>query len=498
MSQTGFVEQLVIGAFRRSFTAGQADWLITQGLFRHSTRNEELAELQRSAKQHGKLVLFGRPAPDVADWLGLEVSDLPEEAHHWCHADAETQTSAGWIAYRDHPLWQGEPPYRQRWLCRYDFTNEWNNLGYGRITADGGPWSLCCRAQPRGEQTHVLGSIRTADGDQSAFAVLKDAADHAVLWINRPVGTLDGLDWLLVERFLSDYRPEELICLPRLEDVPFGFDATVTMRLDCDQDISSARQLHALYRRFGMPFSLAVLTGLDMDADDLALLDEVSAAGGSLVSHSVTHTANWGGSPEAAKREAAESRHWLEQRLGRGMRHAVSPFHQNPPYAVQALADSGYDAFVAGIICNDPEALTARSGPYPLGEAPPVLVSQQCMLHGDCYHQGGARLSVYQEAFQAHLRARAVFGWLDHPLSSSYQYGWTDLEEQRQAHEDWLSFLQPFYLWRANLSQCLDFATARARIQLGLDANGRPQAQGPRPDGLPPFAIGYKGKIHAV
>lgn len=460
--------------------------------------DDELSRIQTVAAQGGKVVVFGRPGPAIATWLGLDVADLPDEAATWGHADADQPQSSAYIHYADHALWQGEPPYRRRWLCRYDFTAEWNNLGYGRITTDGGQWSLACIARCAGEHSQTIGAVRTAEGECSAFAVLKDAPGHAALWINRAVGLVDGLDWVLVEHFISDHRPDELACLPRLEDVPLGYDATVTMRLDCDQDISSARALFDLYRRRGMPFSLAVLTGLQMDADDVALLREVAAGGGSLLSHSVTHAANWGGSPEAARTEAERSRAWVESFLGHPMRHAVSPFHQNPPFAVASLADAGYDAFVAGIICNDPEALTARTGTYALMQKAPVLVSQQCMLHGDCYHMNGAGLSVYKEAFHAHRRARAVFGWLDHPLSSSYQYGWVDLAEQKKAHTDWLNFLEPYNVWRASLSACLNFAVARSRVRLGVDDTGRIVTDAPSFEGMPPFAVGYKGTLHGL
>lgn len=486
------------GALTRSFSSGQIRTADSTVAVAVDPMDELLPNLRKLAGQGGKVIVLGRPAPAVAAWLGLDVADLPPEAAEWGVADIDRPSSAAWVAYGADPVWSGEPPYERRWLCRFDFTTEWNNMGYGRITTDGGPWSLSCLATAGGAGTRIIGSLCVDGNAVGAFATITDYGSGAALWINRAVGPVDGLDWTLVERFISDYRAEDLVCLPRLEDVPPGYDATVTMRLDCDQDISSARALHELYRQRAMPFSFAVLTGLPMDADDLGLLDEVVRGGGSAVSHSVTHIANWGGSPEAARNEAAQSRRWLEERFGAPMVHAVSPFHQNPPYAVEALAETGYEAFVAGIICNDPEALTARTGIYPAGDGAPVLVSQQTMLHGDCYHAGGAGLSVYQQAFLSHLRARAVFGWLDHPLSSSYQYGWLSLDEQLTAHRDWLDFLEPFSLWRVNLSTCLHYAATRSRVKVALDADGRLRADLPGADGLPPFAATLRGEMHVL
>lgn len=496
ISEPDYTGSIVRSALVRSFTAAQLNSDIYSVAVAISPRNDALAQLRRLTEQGGKAVVFGRPSPAVAEWLGIEVSDLPADAASWDEAGVEQASSTGWIDYADDAVWCGERPYGRRWLSRFDFTNEWNNLGYGRITTDGGPWSLSCQAVAG--TARAVGTLLVCGQPAGAFAAVTDFKDGAVLWINRNVGLVDGLDWVLVERFISDYRAGELACLPRLEDVPPGFDATVTMRLDCDQDISSARALHQLYGRRRMPFSLAVLTGLPMDADDLSLLDDVAANGGSLVSHSVTHAANWGGSREAALEEARQSRRWLEERGGQPMVHAVSPFHQNPPYAVAALQEAGYEAFVAGIICNDPEALTARTGLYPLTENGPVLVSQQTMLHGDCYHANDARLTVYKEAFLAHQRARAVFGWLDHPLSSSYQYGWLSHDEQLAAHADWLDFLEPFNLWRVNLSTCLRYAVARSRVNIGMDETGRLWRELPAADGLPPFAATLRGDMHAL
>jgi hypothetical protein len=94
----------------------------------------------------------------------------------------------------------------------------------------------------------------------------------------------------------------------------------------------------------GLPFSVALLTGLHLRDADLQLLREIVSLGGAVVSHSVHHYPNWGDSYEAALQEATESRAWLQRNVpgDESGLYAVSPFHQNPPYAVNALADGGY------------------------------------------------------------------------------------------------------------------------------------------------------------
>ena len=73
------------------------------------------------------------------------------------------------------------------------------------------------------------------------------------------------------------------------------------MRLDCDEDISSARDVFEWYHAENLPFSMAIKTCLPMTPGHLALLRDVNAAGGTLLSHSHTPPFDWGGSFESAQ-----------------------------------------------------------------------------------------------------------------------------------------------------------------------------------------------------
>ena len=196
------------------------------------------------------------------------------------------------------------------------------------------------------------------------YVALCESRAGAALWFNRAVGPVDSLEWRVVESFLGDYRPDDLPCLPYLSEVPAGFRGAVCARLDADEAVASSRPLLELYRSHGLPLSLALLTGQTIDGDDIALLRELIASGGSVVSHSVRHAVNWGGGYDEACCEVRDSRAWIEQHLPEAapVRYAVSPFHQNPPFAVAALANCDYHGFVGGIIANDPEFLLGRAG----------------------------------------------------------------------------------------------------------------------------------------
>lgn len=481
---------IVAAALERSFSraqlSGAGDGRVVVAVDPDDCR---LDTLRRRVEGGGKAIVFGRPGPRVAEWIGVTVAPLGPEQRAWDEV-VPWQESPVRLHYPAHPLWAGAPPYAGRPLWRFDFTDEWNNLGYGRLRADGGPFSLAGLGVAAPE-AQVLAGI---EGTGWCCAALRDHPDHAILWVGRSVGPVDGLDWRMVERFVADWRAGDLACLPCLEDVPFGFDATVTMRLDCDQDISTARPLFELYRDHGVPLSLAVPTGLAMDAEDLALLDDV-AGHGAVVSHSVTHPVDWGGSRAAAAAEAAAARQWLEARTGRPAPYAVSPFHQNSREAVAGLADAGLAGFVGGVIHNDPEFLLARSGVVPFGSG---LVSQsaQCMLHGDCVHRGGG-LGVYRQALAAHVAARGVLGYLDHPQSASYQYGWHDVGEQVAVHAEWLGHLAGFRLWRPDLRQALDFTRRKSRAGLRVES-GRLVLDDPLGGEGPALAASWRGGLHAL
>ncbi|MEL6130982.1 MAG: hypothetical protein AAFR30_13900, partial [Cyanobacteria bacterium J06628_4] len=247
--------------------------------------------------------------------------------------------------------------------------------------------------------------------------------------------------------------------------------------------------------------SLAVVTGLPPQPNDMAFLREVLAHGGAVVSHSCTHPPNWGVDYAAALQEAKASKAWLEANLPEAgtINYAVSPFHQNPAYAVQALADADYMGFVGGIIHNDPEYLLGRSGQVPLCDKPLISHSQQCMLHGDCYHRYGNSMEPYCESFAHHFQAGLLFGYLDHPFSAAYQYGWDTEAERLSAHRDFLTFIQSQGdIWFPNLVQCLDFVRKRSLLNIDVDETQSLRVQWQPTQvplqATPPLQVGWRGE----
>ncbi|MEM6251684.1 MAG: hypothetical protein AAF821_02070 [Cyanobacteria bacterium P01_D01_bin.156] len=463
----------------------------------------ELALLQSLASQGRKIIVFGKLGVELGAELGIAVDELGDRQSGWGEIrpslDSTFTASQATVLYNDHLL-TAQLGLRHRSLGRYDFTDEWNTLGFGCITLNQGPWSLCQQARI----THAISVAEVVDGQEnfaSTYVAIADAADSSVLWFNRQVGPIDSLEWTVIETFCSDYRADELVCIPYIAEVPGGYRSAVTMRLDCDQAIATARPLFELYQDMGMPLSLAVVTELPPQRQDIDFLRQVIAHGGSVVSHSCTHPPNWGPDYTAAFHEAKHSKQWLEEHLPEAapIHYAVSPFHQNPPYAVNALADAGYLGFVGGIIHNDPEYLMGRSGQVPLCDKPLISHSQQCMLHGDCFHQYGNSVQPYCESFKYHLQAGALFGYLDHPFSSTYQYGWDSEAERLAAHAEFLGFIQSHdNLWFPNLVECLEFVRARSLVQVKVDDHQRLKLWhlpgGAFSTSIPPLQINWRGE----
>jgi len=503
--EDSYAGEIVAAAIVRSFTpcqVGRAEYQSITGLpdaaVLLSPRAPDRPLLKKLASQGRKVLLLGlldekladdvalvsRPFNGVAGGSDIEINP----------AEPFNTTSAAVIYNTAHPLGKASG-LKKRHLCRFDFTDEWNNLGYGRINTSGDIWSISNIADTRG--AHALAMIQEKDGlPLTVYAAVCDRPDSAILWYNRPVGPVDSLEWKVIETFFGDYRQEELNCFPYLPEVPYGFDGAITMRLDCDQAVSSATPLFELYESAGVPFSLAVLTGLKMEGPDTKLLDEIIKSGGSVVSHSHNHHPNWGGGYQAAFYEALESKHWLEENTTAGVvRYAISPFHQNPAYALEALADAGYRGFIGGIIHNDPEFLLGRAGQVPVVKKKLISHSQQCLLHGDCYHRYGNAIEVYKESFKNHMASGSIFGYMDHPFSKEYSYGWKDEGERIGVHEELLNFLlSPGKIWRCSINSCLDFLVMRDSARVFAE-NRKLESKYDKVSSLPPLAVRWRGDL---
>lgn len=504
--------RLVLAALQRSVSVSQARPLARAALFTPAAPaivvavdapdawGDALVELLDKCAV--KLLVFGRLPQALAQRLGCTAHAWPEDlaaaarsAPALAGHDAQ---SAARVRYGEQAAILGGRTW-ERPFERFDFTDEWNNLGYGAIRADQSIWAV---SQPVDVPDAArLASIEIDGAPCLAYAALWQQAASSVLWFNRAVGPCDSFEWRFVEMFLSTHRAAELPCQPVLSELPWGYDAAITSRLDCDEDIESARPLWQTYKRLGIPFSLAIHTSNLHDDTHYAMLREFAAAADTaLLSHTATHAPNWGGSYEAALVEGAESMGLIEAVTGQRVRYAVSPFHQSPDYALHALCDVGYAGCIGGIIRNDPEFLIARGGS--LVGLPDGFIghSQQTMLHGDCLLASGDALAVFKQAFDLAFETRTLFGYLDHPFSSRYQYGWTDEAVRIDAHEKLIAYIRararkPIFL---NENAALDFLAAKASLQVIEDGSAFRFIMPAEAANDLPLAVEYRGECVPV
>ena len=420
--------------------------------------NEEtLKRLIRS--QYQKVIIFGRFPECLFSEFGVVQSEFPDGSY-WIDCEPAPQAgcseTTGKIAY-NHPISNGN---WVRPLCRFDYSDEWNNLGYGRITRDGA-WGLASSVLCH--EHDEVASLKIGDKRILSFMSLFDREFGSLLWINRPVGTVDGPDWRIVEDYICDFRGDDLPCCPVISEVPFGFRSAVTMRLDCDEDIQSAEPLMELYRQHDRKMSLAITTSLLDEKGHHATLMKLLDDGGGLLSHSHSHSPRWGGNYEAAYNEAKLSKRRLLEVTGMEVNHAVAPFHHTPGFALDALEDCGYTACVGGIINCDPEFLILRSGKVATNRS---LVGhvQQTMFHGYTLANEIDPLKTYKDSFELSRCCNSWFGYLDHPISERYAYDWVDEQARLDIHDSFLDYLgaQDDLLF-TNENVCLDFLICRSK-----------------------------------
>lgn len=449
-----------------------------------------------------KIIVFGALPPSLALFLGASLAsitnDLVKSADCKPALSGHFSESAASVCYKAS-IGNRASPIKERPFLRYDLTDEWNNLGYGAISVNQDDPTIWALAQVSFvPEANLLAQVEINGEKFCSYAALWDINNVSILWFNRAVGPIDSQEWALVEHYLANYRLTELPCWPVLREIPYGYSAAVTMRLDCDEDVESSRLLWKAYREMEVPFSLALHTKVLTDSAHHSLPKEVLSNGGALLSHTSTHTPNWGGNYESAFWEGTNSARTILEITGYQVKYAVSPFHQTPSYARSALSDAGYHGCIGGIIRNDPDFLTARAGQVSGADEMFIGHSQQCMLHGDCVWRGEDEHAISKKAFNISKNGGAFFGYLDHPFSSRYQYGWGSENKRIEFHRTFLNYIRqtPKVLF-CNQTDAMSFLTYRSRVKVNLIGNSFVVCAHINPTNLS-LAIEYRGNVQEV
>lgn len=471
-SQNKILKEILNKAFIRSH--GNINFIneLQVYCFISPSQNDEMMIKDILQNQKSKILIFGKISNALAQLIGLysKECDIKLEEVNFSH-ERELDVSNLVVKYYNHDL-NRKNPLKERFFYRFDFMDEWNNLGYGAIKINDSIWSLS-QSLNTSLGTQVLAEVYDRNDFKSIFVSLQDLDNSSVLFVNREVSLIDGLDWTIVEEFLSFYRNNELPSLPFVFDIPFGYSGIASSRLDCDQSIINSKLLVELYEKYNINISLAISTGIDISRVDINFLNNFYEAGGGILSHTINHHYYWGENYKISYDEAIGSKEWLEKNIEnlKQLKYAVSPFHSNKPYSIQALKDAGYQGFISGIIHNDPEYLLSTSGEVPFVDSKIVTHSQQCMLHGDCYHRRGNNINIEKNSFENHYRAEKIFGYLDHPFGS-YDYGWNSEEERLSVHEEFINYINSFknIKWMTCI-EILDFVNDKSGIEIEINKN---------------------------
>ena len=326
----------------------------------------------------------------------------------------------------------------ERPLWRYDFDLEWNNNFYGNISNENIILNLshnCFLVEGRN-----VAFIKNSKHQSIPLISEFEINDNIIFWINRNLSLVDLPEWKIVEEFISNGYFKKYPCIPYLKEYSSSENGLITMRLDCDEDIESARNIFEIYKNYDLPISLAITTNQIKENHFISSLPkEVNDYGGTILNHSHSHPINWGGSKDKIREEIITSNNLIKKSFGIKTEYAVSPFHHLTWAALEVLNELEFKGIIAGISSSHHEFLIVKGGS--IHEKLGILVhSQQCMIHGDCLTKA-RKIDSYLDGFSLYSKLGFSTGYLDHPISKRYDYGWINSERQIKTHQQIIEYL---------------------------------------------------------
>ena len=355
----------------------------------------------------------------------------------------------------------------KRYFEYYSYEKEWNNFGYGKITNSNLLFNISSTVKLNviNELSFIQNKKKNYCGSYSGLW----KNDNCILWFNRLAGPFDSFEWRVLENFVSNLKYKDFKCIPLVLEIPYKDKAVATVRLDCDEDLASSEKLVDFYKKKRISVSLAVVTNLLNIKKNVTFLKRITKSNIDILSHSKTHRPNWGGNFEAALWEGNESRNDIYRALKLVTNVAVSPFHQSPKYAVKALEKSGFGLLISGIIKNDPFMVISRAGKS-IHTDKIVCLTQQCMLHGDIAESKNS-LKDYYETIKLFKHSKMIFGYLDHPFSKRYKYGWENEKKRISYHKKIVEHLKQKEFTFYNISKIAEFIQNKNKIIIKKDNN---------------------------
>lgn len=350
----------------------------------------------------------------------------------------------------------------QRPTSRYDFELEWNSHCYGDITAKNELLNLSHKCSLKEED--YLAYIQGANNCKTPLIAQFKINTNLVIWINRNLGLVDLPEWKIIENFIANAYFNEYPCIPYISEFAKTDEGLMTMRLDCDEDIESSRKIFELYKENNYPISLAITTNQLEGREISPLPKEVKDNGGTILNHSHTHPINWGGNKSSIRNEIEISTKLIKDIYGVKTEYAISPFHHLTWEALNVLNEMDYKGVVSGISSSHHEFLYMRGG-FINTNLDILLHSQQCMIHGDCITKTRS-LADYLFAFDLFSKLGFSMGFLDHPISKRYDYGWGSPERQVKSHKKIINHLIKKQIKLVNQEEIFKRLEAKDKLQI--------------------------------
>lgn len=441
-----------------------------------------------------KIVIFGQLPSFLIEFLGGRHISVGADWQYLANSDA-FQSSELRVDFNSNCRQFGFEPY-QRFFQRFDFSNEWNNYGYGFIQSGDCKWSI--KDYIKLPTKHELATVSFADTDILTYSAYFTYENAEILWFNRLAGACDGPEWRMIELFFSSWKHSQFPCVPVIADIPYGYDMFVSMRLDCDEAIASSQILLEAYQQFGVPLSLAIKTELLESIAEAQYLRNFSKANpGCVLSHSHSHPENWGGDIDRVRSEVQRSHDLIVKWTNEVPHYAVSPFHQTTSYACDALQEFGYRGCIGGIVNSDPSYISFRNGGISSAAGNFIHSTQQVMLHGDCVENGKYENSEYSKIFKQYKMSRSSFCFLDHPFSDRYSYGWQTEDNRLDAHKSLLTEIRDTTDKTLFVSEneFMDFHFDKSSLELVADETSFTFRKRSNLSRLI-FSVEYKGKVY--
>ena len=393
-----------------------------------------------------KIIVYGSINPSLFKFLDSHkidgnTSSQTQSSVSFCEDNNETDYISTTNYFKT--IFPHSPLSDHRVSSNYDFDKEWNNrrhanLDYSDIaktynkSIDNMSSSICTIYRNSHQQKSLINYFQFHESN--------------LLLINRRRGLSDLPETYILEEYLSNCTFGRHTCYPIVPIISESSikdgDKLISMRLDCDEDIDSALPVYQLYNSLGLPVSLAITSFLLEDIKTRPTLPSlVIDSGGSLLSHSHSHPVAWGGSYAESLKELTYSRELIKRNYEYTVEYAISPFHDMPHYLVPALEKCQYKGIVGGISSKYTDYLTLTSGQISY-KSDVTFINQQCMLHGQTHQMTSDSWQISLSYFlESSIRIGKSSGYLDHPISERYCYGWINSNNQVDFHSKFVNIL---------------------------------------------------------